>query len=196
MSFIFIFIFAFPVIWEVEPILKFWLHDIPPYAVIFVRLALVATIVDSLSGMLQQTALATGKIKEYTKVVTIIMLSYIVWVYLFFKLGYPPQTMIYIEMGVYFCAFIARMLICKNLYNLNMRAFIFKVTFREFLIAFVSFCTIFAYTRYINIDLGMIGNIILYFILCVLFSWALGLSSYEKAWIKSLIYTRFRQQKG
>ncbi len=195
MSFIFIFIFAFPVIWEVEPILKFWLANIPPYAVIFVRLALVATIIDSLSGMLQHTAMATGNIRKYTQVVTVIMLSYIVWVYLFFKLGYPPQTMIYVEMAIYLCAFVARLLICRSLYKLSARAFLIEVTFRELLVAIVSFISIYAFVRYKNLEFGMIGNIIFYFILCVFFSWLFGLTSHEKAWIKSLILSKLRQIK-
>ncbi len=193
MSFILIFIFAFPVIWEVEPILKFWLHDIPPYAVIFVRLALIATIVDSLSGMLTQSALATGKIKNYTKVVTVIMLSYIVWVYLFFKLGFAPQTMIYVEMGCYLGVFIARLWICRGLYGLNAREYLSKVTFREVTITVVSCVGIFFVTQYANLDLGMFGNLILYFVICVIISWLMGLSAMEKKWVKSLILSRLRK---
>lgn len=193
MSFILIFIFAFPVIWEVEPILKFWLHDIPPYAVIFVRLALIATIVDSLSGMLTQSALATGKIKNYTKVVTVIMLSYIVWVYLFFKLGFAPQTMIYVEMACYLGVFIARLWICRGLYGLNARAYLSNVTLREVLITLVSSIGIFVVTQYAHLNFGMFGNLILYFIICIIFSWLLGLSANEKTWVKSLILSRIRK---
>lgn len=196
MSFILIFVFAFPVIWEVEPILKFWLDNIPPYAVIFVRLAFVATIVDSFSGMLQQTALATGNIRKYTKIVTIIMLSYVVWVYLFFKLGYSPKTMIYVEIGIYILAFIARLCICRGLYGLNVSSYFSQVIFREILIVFISFGIIFSLTRYVHFDLGMLGNLISYFFICVLMSWMIGLSSNERIWVKSLILYRIRKKNN
>lgn len=196
MSFIFVFIFAFPVIWEVEPILKFWLQDVPPYAVIFVRLALVATIVDSLSGLLAQSALATGKIRVYTCVVTVIMLSYIVWVYIFFKQGYQPQTMIYVEIAIYLCVFIARVLVCRFLYGLKARGFFSEVTLRELLVAFVSFSVIFALVRCVHLDLGMIGNTALYFALCVAASWLVGLTASERAWAKSLILSKITQSKA
>lgn len=196
MSFILIFIFAFPVIWEVEPILRFWLDENPPYAVIFVRLALVATIVDSFSGMLQQTALATGNIRKYTKIVTIIMLSYILWVYIFYKLGFPPQTMIFVEIGIYILAFIARLWICRGLYGLNVSSYFFQVTFRELLIFIASFSMIFSLTRFLHLNLGLFGNLFLYFIIGVLASWMIGLSSNEKIWFKSLVLSKLKKERN
>lgn len=196
MSFILIFVFAFPVIWEVEPILKFWLHNIPPFAIIFVRLALIATIVDSLSGMLSQSALATGNIKRYTKIVTVIMLSYIAWVYLFFKLGYSPQTMIYVEIGCYIGVFIARLLVCRELYGLHAGAYLKEVTLREMMIVVTSLGIIFTLSQYLHLNFGMIGNLIFYFFICVIIAWVLGLSSNEREWVKSLISSRVHHKNN
>ena len=56
---------SLPIILEAEIILKLWLKTVPEYAVIFVRLTLVVSLIESLSKTLIQAMFATGKIRDY-----------------------------------------------------------------------------------------------------------------------------------
>ena len=137
-SFLLLFVFAFPIYMQAREAVYFWLGRLPEYAVVFTRLIIIATLIDSLSGTLQQAAQATGKIRIYTIVVTSLMLSNIFLVYLAFKSGFPPTAMIYVDMILYLTAFIARLIISRRMYGLSIYGFLRNVTFREALVVILT----------------------------------------------------------
>jgi O-antigen/teichoic acid export membrane protein len=64
-SYFLLFIITMPVLLETNLILSLWLKAVPEYVVLFTRLVIITTLIDSLSGPLITSALATGKIKYY-----------------------------------------------------------------------------------------------------------------------------------
>jgi hypothetical protein len=67
------------------------------YAVGFVRLILIYSLLDSISGPLWMTVQATGRIKKYQIAISFIILSNLLISYLFLKQGYNPYIVLWIR---------------------------------------------------------------------------------------------------
>jgi len=187
LAFLMLFVFAFPVMVEIQPILQFWLGKVPEYATVFVQLMILATLVDSLSGTLQQAALATGKIRRYTGIVTIILLSDIIWVIIAFKMGMPPQSMLYIESIIYFVAFMARLYILRNMINLSAKKFLRYVTVPEIIVVIISTAILLILTLLHFQILNIFIRLVILFIIASLISFFVGLNTFERRWTFILI---------
>lgn len=188
LSFLLLFIIAFPVLLATEPILKFWLKIIPDYGVVFVQLMIIASLVDAMSGTLQHAALASGKIKQYTSVVTTILITDILFVYIGFKLGFPPQSLIIVEICLYFICLFGRLLILRKLISLKIIDFIIKVTIPEILVVISSLILIFPILYLVK--LPTIFLLLLAFIIGLIASFFIGFNSMEKEWLVNILKSK------
>lgn len=78
-------ILSFPLIVYSEQLLKMWLHDVPDYTNVFVKIILCIGLVEPLKFNLDSAIQATGDIKKYQIYVSIILLSVLPLAYLFLK---------------------------------------------------------------------------------------------------------------
>ena len=117
------YVFALPLVLEMETVLKIWLGNPPDYAVIFTQLALIDAVVDSISYPIVALAQATGKIRLYQSVVGgILMLNFpISWIIL--KIGAPAYSVMVVAVVVTFIAFVVRLIIVRRLANFSIRQF-------------------------------------------------------------------------
>lgn len=72
-------------------ILDLWLVEVPPYAPAFLRLAIIYSCFQSLSNPLYIGMLATGNIKTYQIVMSLLYVSSFIACYILFKLGFGPE---------------------------------------------------------------------------------------------------------
>lgn len=197
MIFFLLFIFAFPVYIVAPKILSFWLGEVPPYTLVFVQLIIIATLLDALSGTLQQTVAATGQVAKYTKVSTPIMLSNIVLVIIAFKLGMPPTAMIYVDMMLYVIVLFARLLVSKQIYQLSISSFLKNVTLREFVVT--AFCAI-LYILYIPFGISQhipfVAEGLIFFVIAISSIAIFGLSVQERQFVSSLLINRILKFKS
>lgn len=88
-----IFIFSLPVIVEIESILSIWLGGtVPDYTAIFAILVLVNLLVSSLNLPISQTVQATGKVKYYQIIRSLLVALTLPISWLFLKEGYNPTV--------------------------------------------------------------------------------------------------------
>lgn len=126
-SFLLLFILSMPLLLETNFIIGIWLKEIPEYAILFIRLIIIVSLIDSLSYPLMTAAQATGKIKIYQLVVGGSMILNLPIAYLFLKQGYPPQTVFYISIinsGI--CLFL-RLKLLKKMVDLVITNYFSKV---------------------------------------------------------------------
>ena len=83
-------LFTIPFLFETENILKIWLGTYPSYAPIFLRLALIGSVIDMSGNSLANAVWASGKIKTYYIYIGTLGLFAIPITYGLFKLGLPP----------------------------------------------------------------------------------------------------------
>ena len=120
------YVFALPLILEMNTVLNLWLETPPDYAVIFTSLVLVDAVIDSISYPLMALAQATGKIRVYQSVVGgIQMFNFpISWIAL--KLGAPAYSVMIVAIIVTFAAAVIRLIIIRRLTQFSIKHFLTK----------------------------------------------------------------------
>lgn len=111
--------FIIPFAMETEFIMGLWLKDVPDYAVLFVRLSFIYSIIDSIGNTGYFACVATGNMKLYTQRLTTIgcLIFPITW--LFFELGSPVEYIYIISGTIAFICLFLRLFILKKLIDFN-----------------------------------------------------------------------------
>lgn len=172
-----------PVSFFAEQILSLWIGNVPEYTVLFTRLVLVISIVDAVSNPLMTLVQATGNVKLYQIVVSVILVSNLPVSWLFLRLGYPPETTMYVAIVLALVCLFARLVIVNKLTKFPIISFASEVLAPMIVSSLVSF--IMVYT------LMLVGNnimhqILLFFIAVVIVSIVTFLVAFkksEKIWI-------------
>lgn len=89
-SFYLLSVVSIPFIINVDYVLKLWLGIVPEYTGIFVSIILIASCVYSMSHTISTAILATGKIRLFQTLLSIILFLDIPIAYLLLKFGHPP----------------------------------------------------------------------------------------------------------
>jgi len=126
-SYMMMFTLSLPVIIETPFILNLWLFEVPEYTVIFLRLALITSLINTLSGPLISSMHASGIVRDYQIVVGGISLLTLPIAYVVLKLGYPPQSAMIVGLFISVCCFFARLLLLKRSINFPIKEFFKKV---------------------------------------------------------------------
>mgnify|MGYP006284193079 CR=1 FL=1 len=118
-SYFILFLVATPVLLSIDPILEFWLDEVPqytkPFAILMIINGLVSVTGNGFGGAIQ----ATGRIRLNQIFSSIIILLTLPLSYLFFTIGYPPYFITVVIIGI---SFILRMI----------RAWILSMLIKEF----------------------------------------------------------------
>lgn len=101
---------AIPVILNIQYILQIWLGDAPEYSASLIVLGLIFCLIDCLHGPLWTSMQATGKIRNYQLLVSIILLLNIPLSYIALNLGYSPNSILVVQIVVSLFTLIVRLL--------------------------------------------------------------------------------------
>ena len=123
-TFFLMYIFALPLILEMNYILKLWLSRPPEMAVIFTRLALIDVVIASVSYQIMTLAQATGKIRLYQSVVGGILLLNLPVSYIVLKLGAAAYSVMIVAIVISIVATIIRLLILRLLVSFSIKKFL------------------------------------------------------------------------
>lgn len=85
--------FAIPFLLESSIILKLWLKNVPPFTELFLQLMIIQVLIEQISIPLGTSIFAIGKIKKYNIVNSLLLYASIVILFVFYKIGYPPQSL-------------------------------------------------------------------------------------------------------
>jgi len=103
-----IFLLSLPVLMETPFILTLWLKNIPENTILFTRLVIIIAIIDSMSYPLQTSISATGHIKSFQIVTGGLLILNLPVAWFFLTMGYPPESTMYVAMGISIIAQITR----------------------------------------------------------------------------------------
>lgn len=131
---------SLPVFIKAEYILDLWLVEVPPYAAVFLRLAIIYSIFQSLSNTLYIGMLATGNIKKYQIVMGSLYFGTLPLCYLFFKIGLGPEwgyvsSIIIVFWGVFVRLYLLRQMIP----SFSIMSFVKGTILKVLYVIFVSF---------------------------------------------------------
>lgn len=123
LSFYLLFLFAFPIINSADFIFHLWLVDVPQYTVIFCILIILSQFVATLSSPLWMVAHATGDIKVYQIVLSILSLLIIPVSFIVLVLHYPPYYILVFQIFLNILIFIYRLFFARAKIGLSIRRF-------------------------------------------------------------------------
>ena len=127
MAFCLMAFFVIPLTLEAPTVLKVWLGIVPDYAVIFMRLVLLVSLVNSFSSLLVAAKGATGDIKSYQITLTLIGALHLPFVWIAFKYGAGAEYSMYVYLALVIIMQGVRIwFVCRSI-NLSIRTFLKKV---------------------------------------------------------------------
>jgi Na+-driven multidrug efflux pump len=189
-SFFLLMIFGIPILTETHIILKLWLSEVPAFVEVFTNLTILIALVDSLSYPLMTAAQATGNIKTYQAIVGTILLLLLPISYLFFKLHYPPYTIMLIALTCSVVALFARLILLKNMVQLDIFKYTKEVILKTVLVFVItSFSVLFLKS---HLNEGVLRLVIVCFtsaILSIFSIYFFGLNSKEKRFLRTTAST-------
>jgi hypothetical protein len=142
-SFFLLYIFSLPLILEMDFVLKIWLKNVPDYVSLFTTLVIIVTLINSLSYSMITVAQATGKIKNYQIWVGGSQLLSLPVSYWLLKIGYPPQSTMYVAIAFSVIALLLRLILLKKMVGFNILAYSKQVLMRVVIMSGLSYGLLF-----------------------------------------------------
>ncbi len=195
-SFFMLLVLSMPILIETEVILQLWLTVVPPNTVVFLRLILLTTWINSIANPLIISVKATGRIRQYETTVGFLMLLILPVSYICLRLGYPPYSVFIVHLCMECVAQMARILITKNMIGFSLISFLRNVLYRILLVTIVSL--IFPICIYFLIDKSITSFLFVCFsaVLSSCISiYLFGLTKYERMLIVNKITSLLYQIK-
>lgn len=113
-SSILLWVMGLPLMLNISLVLDLWLNDVPKFSSTFICLAVIDILVSNLFGSPLMTSLsATGNIKKYQVIVSIIIISVLPISYIALKHGAEPQIVFIFNIVFSFMGGVARLIFCK-----------------------------------------------------------------------------------
>lgn len=130
LSFYLLFIVAFPVVICADYIFELWLVDVPQYTVVFCILIIFSQVIAALSSPLWMVAHATGDIKIYQIIISILGLLVLPSSFVILYFGYPPYYVLAFQVVLNIIIFIYRLLFTRAKVGLSLRKYAKEVVFK------------------------------------------------------------------
>lgn len=175
------YLIALPILLEVEQILNIWLGVVPRYTSEFTILIILNMMVSNFNTPLSQVVHATGRMKKYQIVTSLLIISILPFSWILLKLGSSP-------ISVYWCSLVLTILnqcvclfVVRGIFPYSIKGYLKDVIFPCFVVVFLSAIIPFAivYTmkptiyRILLVSLSSWGAILF-------FSYQFGLDKIEK----------------
>lgn len=182
-NFLLLLVMATPVLLYTQQLLDIWLIEIPEYASLFLRLAIIISLIDSISRPLMTSAQATGKIALYQSVVGGVLLLNVPISYLLIKTWPHPALIMLSGIIVAFAAMGARLFILKYLTGLSVDVYAKAVISRAVLV--VSASSLLNYLLYLDGTSGLLlaAGLVLSLLYTLLVAWMVGLDAGERKFL-------------
>ncbi|MCF2917998.1 hypothetical protein L1266_17625 [Pseudoalteromonas sp. Cn5-37] len=183
-SFFLLYLLSLPVLIKTNEVLSFWLGNVPDYAVVFCRLALIDALVVCWSGGLMAAIQATGKIKKYQIVVGGILLLNMPISYCLLKLNNEPFVVFIVTIILSLTSLVARLFFSRKLNNLDVISFFKKVICRCLTVIIITVLMFYLYVPNTKTILSELILTVIYTSFCVSIAiFFVGLEGKEKTWV-------------
>ncbi|MBY7904824.1 oligosaccharide flippase family protein [Vibrio fluvialis] len=126
-SFYLMWIFALPLILEMDNVLYIWLGEDAENFVLFSRLGLIETLILVISLPIATAARAPGKVKEYELTLGLMQFSILFASYIMFKSGYPAVSTYIVAIVVNVLMLFMRLALVKRMLGFSISKFSLEV---------------------------------------------------------------------
>lgn len=138
-SYYMLLILSLPILANTHYILGVWLKIVPDYTVVFVRLALIFAMSESISTPLITAMLATGNIRNYQIVVGGLQLMNLPLSYILLRMGGMPETVLIVAICISQCCLAARLYFLRGMIGLSFIAYLKCVYVNVLMVTVIAF---------------------------------------------------------
>lgn len=195
MSYYLILLISLPIIIETPYIIQLWLGQTPEYVVIFTRLIIVISAVDSMAAPLMTTAHATGNIKLYQSLVGTMVIMNVPLSYLFLKYGASPVAVFEISLAISVICLFVRLWIVKRLLLFPVKDYVTKVFGTTMLVTIVaSILPLVSYHLLDETFVGVASVCVITILSTITAIYMIGLNPTERFFVNSLIKKKLHRK--
>lgn len=193
-----LYIIGYPILLEINYVLNIWLGgDVPHYTSSFVVIVIFIAFINNMNAAVSAVVHATGKMRNYQVIGSIINLSSLPFAYYALKIGYNPNSVFWISLLFTLLMQIASLFVLRSLITFSIVKYCKEVLYPFVLVVLTSF--IVPLIIYSNMQTGflrfcfvvfssvVLGTISLYF---------MGLNEKEKSLINSYLSRFLHMLKG
>lgn len=195
-SFLLLLVCFTPILVRPDYVLALWLHDVPEYAGGFLVMSISMALITSMGGPLNTAMQATGNIKLFQIVVSIIMLCDIPLAYFLFTKGIVPYFVTIVSIFTSILCLFSKLILLRRLIHFNVWEFIVSVVLRNSMVAIIIIAIFVTISKYIpETLLGLILICILSLLINGVIIYAIGLDKYDRYIVKTIankIKSRFK----
>lgn len=185
LTFFLMWVFALPLLIEMETVLTIWLTDLPDQVVLFSKLALVESLVLSISLPIATAARAPGKMKAYELTLGILQLSIFVIAYIVLNLGFPAYSVFVVAISINVVMFFARLKLVSGLIGLPIPLFIKQACIPISSLVIIS--SLFAYVSHLLLPNGIFSSLFTIFSCILVSSITMFYVGLDKAWREKVL---------
>lgn len=185
------FCICLPVLIYTEEIFDIWLKEIPLYTIEFCRLTILTLLIDTLAEPLWKTVQASGRIRTYQIVVSLIIFSNLPLCYIIMRLGGSPILVFVIKLIVNFCTYLYRFYYANSLVHFKLFNYIRNIIAPVLVVSSISIILSICVFR---LNLHFILSSILIVFMSVLVVYLIGTTHSEKRFITEIVRKRFKKK--
>lgn len=174
-SYLFMLFVSAPFFIDSEFIFKLWLGNIPNYVILFTKLIIVDTLIRTLNSGIPDLVFATGRIKWYQIIESILLLLSVLFGFMVLKMGAKAYSILIIYIIFSFIVFVVRQVLLNKLVHFNNWRLL-RYSYLPALLITVLFIPI----CYINMDVHPIIKVFLSWFYLLLLIVTIGLNKAER----------------
>lgn len=177
-----------PLCFRLDWLLKLWLVDVPENTVIFIKILLIGSLIDSPSAPFVIGIQANGNIKWHEIINGTLLLLILPISYYVLSIGFPPFSIFIVYAFFMFVALVIRITIFSKLMKIGVTMIFNQIFKRIIIVCCLSFLLGCFFNEFIQDTIwGSLLYSILTFFIIVALSYFIGLSSNEKEYATSII---------
>lgn len=193
LSYCLVFLFAIPLIFSIDTVLRVWLTIVPEYTSAFVNIFIIYCMIESLSGPLYVSVQATGDIKKYQIIMSLLILSNIPIMLILLYIGVSPIWVVAVRAIINLITHFARIIYLNYAIEFPSLLYLKNVMLRVLIMTIVGLPLAFFLKPYTNSVLGTIIvflTLIVQNLILVIF---IGVESQERRTVFSMLKKRIRK---
>lgn len=159
-SFFLVLFLSLPIFLEADLVLTLWLKSFPPHTINFLRIILLISMLETLANPLATAVSATGNIKSYQIILSMIDLCIVPVAYLALKIGCEVEWVFVIQLIIMCLEQLTRIFLCHKRVQLSYRNYFNHVLLRVFVVSAIS--VLIPIVLYLNMDAGYLR----FFLVC------------------------------
>lgn len=191
LTFFLLWLFALPMIMEMDFILGIWLRTVPEHTVIFTQLALIESLVFSLSAPIATAARAPGNMKLYELVLGTMQLGILLVSWIVLSYGAPALSVFIVAILANVLMFYVRLLLVRRLIGLLILPFLTGVLLPVVAVVVVSGIPAYFLTKSFQGGfLIFLANVSACFALSLIAMYFIGLDAYWRRKLRDVLLAK------